>query len=95
MKPPFEAPMWSKWYAAGFQALIGLIPFVWWGSKKPLASICAYVCYAALGALYHSRKRKDSLAAGALWIAGAFSLFFIYVVVFVVMFAAKLPAPHR
>jgi hypothetical protein len=95
MPPTIQARPWKKWYAAAFQALIGLIPFVWWGSNKPLPSFCAYVCYVGLGALFHARKRKDSLVSGALWIGGAFSLFFIYVVVFVVMFAAKLPASHR
>ena len=54
--------MWKKWYAAAFQALIGLIPFVWWGSKSPVASICAYVCYAGLGALYAYESQFPGVA---------------------------------
>lgn len=89
---------WHLWYAVAFQIGIGLLPFVWWGTRKLWPSIVLFSIYAALGALLHWKSLRRSgrpVAGGVRWVVGAFFVFLIYVVVFVGAFAKSLHRPER
>lgn len=89
---------WHLWYAVVFQIVIGLLPFVWWGTRRLWPSIVLFVAYGALGGFHHWKSLRRSgrpVAGGFLWVAGAFCVFLLYAVVFVGAFAKSLHRPER
>ena len=89
---------WHLWYAICFQLGLGLLPFLWWGTRKLGPSIVLFSIYGALGAFLHwksLRRAGRPVAGGFLWVAGAFGAFLIYTVVFVGAFAKSLHRPER
>jgi hypothetical protein len=97
-KKSTQAKPWHLWYSICFQLGLGLLPFVWWGTRKLWPSIVLFLIYGAFGVFLHWKSLRRSgrpAAGGFLWVSGAFCLFFICVVVFVGAFAKSLHRPER